>query len=227
MNVVDFLKDKERLLRNQLKNVEIKSKLEPQLRQISQRLSETLTNTLNTPWLSRASRALDQPTLPAPDNQPAPISAAAAAFVHKWQPLLGQQTHLGEWLHIDQARINQFAAVTEDNQWIHVDEARAAAESPFGTTIAHGFLTLALLPKLTENTGANLYPEARLLVNYGLNKVRFPYPVKVGSCVRARTLLKDMIPGKRSVDLISEIHIEIKDSKREACIAETVLRIYF
>lgn len=221
MSVVDFFKDKERLLRKQLQSVEIKSRIEPQLRQITQRLSETLTNTLNTPWLGRFTSAQDtKPVLVKPI-----IGKEAQAFYDKWQLLIGQETQQGEWLLIDQNRINQFAAVTEDDQWIHVDEQRAKAESPFGTTIAHGFLTLAMLPKLTEGSN-NTYPEARMLVNYGLNKVRFPYPVKVGSYVRARTTLKEVICAKRSVDLISEINIEIKDSKRLACIAETVLRVY-
>ncbi len=224
MSVVEYLKDKERLLRQQLKNVEFKSRFEPQLRELSEKLSQTINNTLNTPWIGRFSLLLERERQ-APQSIPPAITPEAQAFYEKWDAFIGQETHLGEWLLIDQDRINQFACVTEDDQWIHTDVTRAAEESPFGTTIAHGFLTLALLPKLTESSKTP-YPEARMLVNYGLNKVRFPYPVKAGSEVRARTLLKDVIPSKRCVDLVSEISVEINGSKRLACVAETLLRVY-
>lgn len=220
MSVVEYLRDKERMLRQQLRNVEFKNRFEPPFRNLSERLSQTINNTLNTPWLGKFSLLLERETVSTPV-----ISPEAKAFYDKWQVHIGEETHLGEWLLIDQDRINQFAFVTEDNQWIHTDMVRAAEESPFGTTIAHGFLTLALLPKLTESS-INPYPEARMLVNYGLNKVRFPYPVKAGSEVRARTLLKDAIVSKRCVDLVSEISVEIKGSKRLACVAETLLRVY-
>jgi acyl dehydratase len=224
MSVVEYLKDKERLLRQQLKSVEFKTRFEPQFRELSEKLSQTINNTLNTPWLGKFSLLLERENL-TPLTPPPVITAEARAFYEKWHTFIGQQTHLGDWLLIDQDRINQFAFVTEDNQWIHTDVDRAAEESPFGTTIAHGFLTLALLPKLTESSN-DPYPEARMLVNYGLNKVRFPYPVKAGSEVRARTLLKDVIPSKRCVDLVSEISVEINGSKRLACVAETLLRVY-
>jgi acyl dehydratase len=224
MSVVEYLKDKERFLRQQLRNVEFKSRFEPPFRELSEKLSQTINNTLNTPWLGKFSLLLDRDSLSPPVSAPV-ITPEAQAFYDKWQALIGQETHLGNWLLIDQDRINQFAFVTEDNQWIHTDIVRAAEESPFGATIAHGFLTLALLPKLTESSN-NPYPEARMLVNYGLNKVRFPYPVKAGSEVRARTLLKDVIPSKRCVDLVSEISVEINGSKRLACVAETLLRVY-
>lgn len=220
MSVVEYLRDKERILREQMRSVEFKNRFEPPFRILSERLSQTINHTLNTPWLGKFSLLLERETV-----NPPFITPEARAFQDKWQVYIGQETHLGDWLLIDQDRINQFAFVTEDNQWIHTDVERAADESPFGTTIAHGFLTLALLPKLTESS-TNPYPEARMLVNYGLNKVRFPYPVKTGSEVRARTLLKDVIPSKRCVDLVNEISVEIKGSKRLACVAETLLRVY-
>jgi acyl dehydratase len=220
MSVVEYLKDKERILRQQIRSVEFKNRFEPQFRILSERLSQTINHTLNTPWLGKLSLLLErEPAIPLV------ITPEVKAFHDKWQVYIGLETHLGDWLLIDQDRINQFAVVTEDNQWIHTDTLRAEEESPFGTTIAHGFLTLALLPKLTESSN-HPYPEARMLVNYGLNKVRFPFPVKAGSEVRARTLLKDVIPSKRCVDLVSEISVEIKGSKRLACVAETLLRVY-
>ena len=125
--------------------------------------------------------------------------------------------------------IDQFADVTGDNQWIHTDPARAQSESPFRTTIAHGFLTLSLIPKLTEtiNSKNSHYDNARMVVNYGLNQVRFPFPVRCGSRVRASKKLIKLNPMKSSIEVIDEISIEVENKKRLACVAETVLRIYF
>lgn len=221
MSVVDFIKEKERVF--QLKTVEIKARFEPQLRNLSEKLS-TLSNTLNNPWTGKINPFFErEPALPRI------ISPEAQAFYNKWYQKLEEETFLGEWHAIDQRCIDQFAEVTDDRQWIHTDPERAVTESPFGGTIAHGFLTLALLPKLTDsvNPERNLYPEARMLVNYGLNRVRFPYPVKSDSEVRARTKLIDLIPAKRSVDVVNEISVEINGSRRLACVAETVLRVYF
>lgn len=119
--------------------------------------------------------------------------------------------------------------MTGDKQWIHTDPERAVNESPFKTTVAHGFLTLALIPKLTNAVGLEKkqYPEAKMLINSGLNKVRFPYPVKSDSRVRARMRLISLVPMKRSIEVINEISIEIENSNRNACVAETVFRIYF
>ena len=221
VSVVEFIKEKERVF--QLKTVEIKARFEPQLRNLSEKLS-SLSNTLNNPWTGKINPVFErEPALPRA------ISPEAQAFYNKWYQHLDEETFTGEWHTIDQSCIDQFAEVTEDRQWIHTDPERAAEESPFGSTIAHGFLTLALLPKLTDsvNTDNNPYPDARMLVNYGLNRVRFPYPVKAGSEVRARTKLVDVIPAKRSVDIVNEISVEINGSRRLACVAETVLRVYF
>ncbi|TQV86741.1 MaoC family dehydratase [Aliikangiella coralliicola] len=147
----------------------------------------------------------------------------------KLEQRLGEETFVGEWFSVDQECINQFAEVTGDRQWIHTDPERAAKESPFKTTIAHGFLTLALLPKLTDavDDTNNPYPEAKMSVNYGLNQVRFPYPVKAGSRVRARSKLVGLTPMRKSIELVNEVSIEVENSKRLACVAETVLRLYF
>ena len=100
------------------------------------------------------------------------------------QPQLGQEIHVGPWLEIDQQRIDRFAETTGDLQWIHIDPARAANESPYGSTIAHGYLTLSLLPYLTESNHPDFfqknYPGMKYRVNYGLNKVRFPARLKSG-----------------------------------------------
>jgi acyl dehydratase len=136
-------------------------------------------------------------------------------------------TELGptDWFTIDQARIDGFADATEDHQWIHVDPERAAA-GPFGTTVAHGFLTLSLVPylsgKLRRANGA------RMGVNYGLNRVRFPAPVPVGARVRARsTLISCDRVGDDAAQLVNRVTIEVEGSKKPACVADTVTRIFF
>jgi len=142
---------------------------------------------------------------------------------------LGEESYVGEWYTVDQAVIDQFAQVTGDQQWIHTDPNRAKNESPFKTTIAHGFLTLALVPLLTGSIDPknNLYPEARMVVNCGLNHVLFPYPVKAGKRIRARTRVIKLVPMKRGLEVVREVRIEIENSTRAACITEAVLRLYF
>ena len=104
------------------------------------------------------------------------------------QDFIGQELGVSDWMTVDQARIDQFAACTEDHQWIHVDEDRARHESPYGTTIAHGYLTLSLLPRLRMNLG--LVPDGVAhALNYGLDRVRFLNPVKAGARVRVRVTL--------------------------------------
>jgi acyl dehydratase len=146
------------------------------------------------------------------------------------QSKVGTETHVGEWLTIDQARIDAFAAATLDNQWIHVDPERAARESPFGGPVAHGYLTLSLIPHLAGRVNAEKppYPGIKLSVNYGLNRVRFPHPVVAGSRIRARTELVSVeeVTGN-GLQMVSKITIEIDGADKPACVAETVSRMYF
>lgn len=146
------------------------------------------------------------------------------------QSKIGTETHVGAWLTIDQARIDAFAAATLDNQWIHVDVERAARESPFGGPVAHGYLTLSLLPYLMGRVGAEkpVYPGIRLSVNYGLNRVRFPHPVVEGSRIRARTELVSVEKvGGDCLQMVYRVTIEIDGAAKPACVAETVSRMYF
>jgi len=142
---------------------------------------------------------------------------------------LGEETYVGEWFEVDQDCIDRFAAITGDQQWIHTDPVRAKKESPFRTTISQGFLTLALIPMLTNSIDPehSVYPEARMVVNYGLNKVHFPFPVKVGKRIRARTRVVNLIPMKRGLEIVREVTVEIENSTRLACVAEPVVRLYF
>jgi acyl dehydratase len=138
---------------------------------------------------------------------------------------VGTEVGVSDWLEIDQARINLFADATEDHQWIHVDP-QAAAQGPFGTTVAHGYLTLSLLPRLSE--GVVRVRGVRMGVNYGLNKVRFPAPVPVGSRVRARYELvsvDDVDNG--GVQTVFRVTVERDGGDKPVCVAETVSRFYF
>ena len=136
---------------------------------------------------------------------------------------IGQEIAVSDWMPVTQDRIDRFADATDDHQWIHVDETRAAG-SPFGGTIAHGFLTLSLIPRLASETLT--LPPARMSVNYGLNRVRFTAPVRAGKRVRARfeLLALDDIPGGQQ--LTWKVTIELEGSARPACVAETVARRY-
>jgi len=145
-------------------------------------------------------------------------------------PQLGSETGVGPWLTVDQERIDRFAEVTGDVQWIHTDPPRAAAESPYGATVAHGFLTLSLLPFLTQSNHPDFfqknYPGMRLRVNYGLNRVRFPQPVVVGSRLRARTVLLNAERAGEAVEIVYRITVEIEGEEKPACVAESVVRVY-
>jgi len=147
--------------------------------------------------------------------------------VDELKTLVGQELGVGAWLEITQDRINAFADVTEDHQFIHVDPERAA-KTPFGTTIAHGFLTLSLLPALghgREGVRINLSP--KMAVNYGLNRVRFVSPVKVGSRIRMRTTLQavdEVSPGV--LQLTQTQTVEIEGGDRPALVAESLTRLY-
>lgn len=156
--------------------------------------------------------------------------SAADDLIALLAPKLGSETHVGPWLVIDQARIDAFAAATGDVQWIHTDPERARRDSPYGATVAHGFLTLSLLPFLTEANAPGQfernYPGMRLRVNYGLNRVRFPAPVKVGSRIRARTVLTAVEPLGDAVQISYGITVEIEGEAKPACVAEQLFRLY-
>jgi len=133
--------------------------------------------------------------------------------------------HLGHssWRTIDQAQINAFADATGDHQWIHVDLERAAA-GPFGTTIAHGYLVLSLLPELASE--AYRVNGVRMGINYGLNRVRFPNPVPAGSVLRGGVKLLSVEDVEGGVQLVNEVTVELRGATKPCCVAETVSRLY-
>ena len=135
--------------------------------------------------------------------------------------LEGQEIGVSDWVAIDQARIDLFAQATGDAQWIHVDPVRAAA-GPFGTPVAHGFLTLSLLPELFASAFA--IADVRMGLNYGLDRVRFPSPVPVGSRLRALCRLKAFEAIAGGAQLTTTVTIEREDGAKPACVAEWVTR---
>jgi len=138
---------------------------------------------------------------------------------------VGQEIAVSPWVEIAQERIDQFAKATEDFQWIHVDREKAKG-SPFGTTIAHGFLTLSMLPKLVESTFS--FSDRKMGVNYGLNKVRFTAPVPAGSKIRGRFTLAryENIDGN-GVQTTWSVVMEREGGDKPVCVAETISRHYF
>ncbi|MFB8089731.1 MaoC family dehydratase [Streptomyces sp. NPDC055992] len=137
---------------------------------------------------------------------------------------VGEQLGHSDWLEVDQKRIDLFADATGDHQWIHVDPEKAAA-GPFGKTIAHGYLTLSLLPVLVPQVMA--VEGAKMGINYGTNKVRFPSPVPVGSRLRATAVLKSVEEAGGGVQITAVVTVEHEGADKPACVAESVSRYYF
>ena len=154
----------------------------------------------------------------------------AEHLLEELRPNFGREIAVGDWLVIDQSRIDAFAAATGDTQWIHIDPERARQESPYGTTVAHGFLTLALLPFLTGSNSPDYlrrhFPGMRLRVNYGLNRLRFPAPVKCGDCIRAHTVLREAVVIDKGLEVTYLFTVDIEGRDKPALVAEQVVRVY-
>ena len=136
---------------------------------------------------------------------------------------VGQEIGASDWVQVDQERINLFAEATGDHQWIHVDSERAA-KGPFGTTIAHGYLTLSLLARLMRSVYR--VEGVRMGVNYGLNRVRFPAPVPVGARIRARVTLKAVEDIQGGIQATWAIVVEMDGAGKPVCVAESLSRLY-
>jgi acyl dehydratase len=145
------------------------------------------------------------------------------AHLSELQALVGQTIGVSDWITVTQQRINLFAEATGDHQWIHIDEKRAA-EGPFGTTIAHGFLTLSLLPEM--GAAAFKVDDVRMGVNYGLGKVRFPAPVPTGSRLRGHFKLAKYEPIEGGAQLTVEVSMEREGADKPVCVAEAISRRY-
>ncbi len=146
------------------------------------------------------------------------------ANLEEMRGLVGSEVAVTPWMAISQERVNTFADATSDHQWIHVDPERCARESPFKRPIAHGFLTLSLLPGMLDT--ALRMVDAQMVLNYGLNKVRFPTPVPVGGQLRARLLLLSLDDIEGGAQLVWQATVELEGSAKPACVAELVVRRY-
>jgi acyl dehydratase len=138
---------------------------------------------------------------------------------------VGREIAVTDWFTVTQDRIGQFAEVTEDRQWIHVDRERAQRESPYGTTIAHGFLTLSLVSHFMRQA-IEIRTGVRMGLNYGLNRVRFPSPVRADSQIRARVSLLSMKELPNALEATFAISVEGQDSDKPHCAAEWIVRYY-
>ncbi len=138
---------------------------------------------------------------------------------------VGKEIGVSDWLLVTQERINQFAEATEDRQWIHVDGDRAKRESPFRGTIAHGFLTLSLISRLMKDV-MRIAGGTRLAINYGLNRVRFPSPVREGSRIRGRFTLLSVKDLEEAREAVFECTVECEGSSKPCCVAEWIVRYY-
>jgi acyl dehydratase len=138
---------------------------------------------------------------------------------------VGREVATSDWLTMTQARIQQFAEATEDRQWIHLDSDRSQRESPYGTTIAHGFLTLSLLSHLVHEA-LEIKNGVRLAVNYGLNRVRFPAPVRVNSKIRGRFTLQSLVEVGKAQQAVFSVVVEEESQGKPCCAAEWVVRYY-
>jgi len=137
---------------------------------------------------------------------------------------VGEELGVSGWLEIDQKRIDLFADATGDHQWIHVDPERAK-DGPFGTTIAHGYLTLSLLPTLVPQVLR--VDGVRMGLNYGVNKVRFPSPVPVGSRLRGRVQLTEVTEAGGGVQVVAKVTVEREGGDKPVCVAESVSRYFW
>ena len=144
--------------------------------------------------------------------------------IHALASRTGHELAVSEWIEITQSMIDRFADATGDNQWIHVDAARAAAESPYGVPIAHGFLTLSLVPLLLRRT--LVFPRVQMAVNYGLNRVRFPSAVPAGARIRARFTPIAVTARGDGADVTWSITIERDGGNKPCCVAEWIGRYF-
>ncbi len=138
---------------------------------------------------------------------------------------VGKEIAVTEWFTVTQEQIRAFAEATDDQQWIHVDEERARRESPFGTTVAHGFLTLSLLSHFIRDA-IQIRSGVRLAVNCGLNKVRFPAPVRAGARVRARVTVAAAQDVADALEVTYHAVVEVEKQEKPSCVADWIVRYY-
>lgn len=152
------------------------------------------------------------------------MGESASMKMDELGPLVGTEVGVSDWFQVTQDRIDTFAGATEDRQWIHIDPVRAKEDSPYNTTIAHGFLTLSMISYLSQ--GILSLENVRLRINYGLNRVRFPNAVKAGAKVRGHFVLREVNDIARGVETVFAVTIEVEGSAKPCCVAEWIVRNY-
>ena len=154
--------------------------------------------------------------------------AAVARVIESFDQLkqmVGQEVGLSEWVEVTQERIRAFADATDDRQWIHLDSRRAQQDSPYRTTVAHGFLTLSLLSSFWHQA-VRMPAGSKMTINYGLNRVRFPAPVPAGSRIRARFGLQSVSDFEGGVRMTWKVDVEVENTPKPCLVAEWVVRVY-
>jgi acyl dehydratase len=153
------------------------------------------------------------------------MAPVVVADLDELKNFVGREIGASDWLQVTQERIQQFAEATEDRQWIHLDTERAKRESPYGTTIAHGFLTLSLVSYLMKQA-VQIQGGLRMAVNYGLNRVRFPAPVPAGSRIRGRFALTELKELPKGIEAVFSVTVESEGREKPCCVAEWIVRYY-
>lgn len=228
MKVVDILKHKSEALAAK-HNIEIGDLMSPVLKEYWSGIVDKATANPIAHWIRDHRFLLPVEDISEQEQSSVELSPEADLVYQQLNNKLGEQIHLGDWIEVTQEKINAFGEVTEDTQWIHTDPERAERESPFKTTIAHGFLTLSLLTKMTDSVESekSMFPTARMVVNVGLNQVRFPYPVKANNRIRTRSKLVKVTPINKGLEIEREMKVEIEGVRRPACVVVSVIRLYF
>jgi acyl dehydratase len=156
------------------------------------------------------------------DETPVPLVVETPHSLRDW---VDRELAVTDWFPVTEDRIRQFAEATEDRQWIHVERERAERESPYGTTIAHGFLTLSLLSRFMKEA-IQIRGGVRMSVNYGLNRVRFPSPVRTDSKIRVRFTVRSLKDVPDALEAVFEARVEVQGSDKPCCVAEWIVRYY-
>ncbi|WP_075187472.1 MaoC family dehydratase [Teredinibacter haidensis] len=219
MRIVELIKEKSQMIT--LQNFTAES-IELRLRELKSSFFERL---------ALVSTSNKRPQF-SPVQREAKPMVCSSTFVRAYHDDLlkkvGFEIHIGEWFEITQDSINIFAAVTKDSQWIHLDTERARRNSPFRSTVAQGFLIIGMIPALRdyENSVSEADFPVRMVVNCGIEKVRFLYPVKPGSRIRARTILKKIELARKCIEVTEAITVEIEGCTKSACVADIIYRVY-
>ncbi len=214
--IVDKLKRTKPL--NSFSNVDLMRRFEPQVSELINAINK---NTAFSVTVELINRLLDSESVSKDE-----ASQEALALFKKIRGYQCDEVQCGSWHEITQDQIQRFASATGDYQWIHIDQNRVKRESPFRSTIAHGFLMVSLLPTLKNFGNAEMFCGTRLVINYGLDDLRFESPVKPGQSIRATSVIKNVLLRKRYVEVIESIIVEIKGSNKIAFKTSVILRAY-